>query len=476
MSYCIYVGKNLSADGCAFLAGYGDEPSSHWLEITPARVHPPHSTVTVGVTDQATYPGQLIEIPQVAETAKYIAVHYSYYRGLPAPLINGGLNEHRVAVRDVWSPSRPELRAMTPPMQRGLNYSDLARIVLERATSARHGVEMVGDLLARYGDATYGGNSHFFADCHEGWVVIEFAGGQGLWVAERVGPDDMRVSRPGYIGEIPLDFQQNPNYLGSPNLIDFAVQQGWYNPAGGEPFNVNKIYGDGQMEWAGATWVREELLTRAQSAQKITLRDMMWALRTPRLTGDTAGYGQIVPLHQHVHPQLALLWHTQTAALSAPFIPFYMGVSDVPPEYKKHRYLTAGESARFMHQRHEIAEQQSQVSSAIESTHSAFGVFKRLFYLTVQHYETFLPEVTEALEAFETKLIDQQATVEQTAHTLYAAGEDELARSYLTYYCHTEAMNALRLAEALAQSLEARTKLLYGIDESLKSRPPEMLW
>src|SRR4051812_29969101 len=33
MSYGLYIGKNLTGDGIAYLAGYGDEPSSHWLEI-----------------------------------------------------------------------------------------------------------------------------------------------------------------------------------------------------------------------------------------------------------------------------------------------------------------------------------------------------------------------------------------------------------------------------------------------------------
>ena len=28
---------------------------------------------------------------------------------------------------------------------------------------------------------------------------------------------------------------------------------------------------------------------------KIKLKDVMWAIRTPKLTGDTAGYGQVVP-------------------------------------------------------------------------------------------------------------------------------------------------------------------------------------
>ena len=147
MSYGLYIGKNLTADGIAYLAGYGDEPSSHWLEIEPRRRHRDGETITVGVTPQADLPGLLIEIPQVEETARHIRVSYSYYKGVPAPLTNGGLNEHGVAVRDIWSTSRAELIAMTPPTQTGPNYSDLARLVLERAHTAREGVELIGECL-----------------------------------------------------------------------------------------------------------------------------------------------------------------------------------------------------------------------------------------------------------------------------------------------------------------------------------------
>src|SRR5688572_4606010 len=184
-SYGIYVGNKLTADGSVFLAGYGDEPSSHWLEIVPARDWPAGATIKVGATAAANYPGELIEIPQVRRTAKYLTMNYSAFAGFPAPLTNGGLNEHHVAARDIWSPSRKELREMTPRPQRGLNYSDLSRIVMERARSAREAVEIVGSLINQYGYATYGGNSHLFADADEGWVLIEFAGGKGLWVAQR---------------------------------------------------------------------------------------------------------------------------------------------------------------------------------------------------------------------------------------------------------------------------------------------------
>ncbi len=163
------------------------------------------TTITVGVTPQADLPGQLSKIPQAAETARNLRVSYSYYLGVPSPLTNGGLNEHGVAVRDIWSTSRAELIALTPAEQTGPNYSDLARIALERARTAREGVDLMEDLIAAHGYSSYGGNSHIIADPDEAWVVIEFAGGLGLWVAERLGADSIRASRPGYIGEIPME-------------------------------------------------------------------------------------------------------------------------------------------------------------------------------------------------------------------------------------------------------------------------------
>lgn len=448
-SYGIYVGKNLTADGCVYLGGYGDEPSSHWLEIVPRREHAPGTTILVGATEKASYPGELISIPQAAVTFRYITMNYSAFAGFPAPLTNGGLNEHHVAGRDIWSPSREELRKMTPHPQRGPNYSDLSRIAMERAKTAREAVEIIGALMDEYGYSTYGGNSHLFADANEGWVVINFAGGQGLWIAERLGPDDIRVSRPGYIKEIPIDFKNSPDYMGSDNFISFAVEQGWYDLESGDPFHVGKIYGVPEK-----SEIVELIESRLKErAGKITLTDMMEMVRTTDITRETAGYGQVAILRENEHPEMGTLWVAATSSVTAPFVPYRLGVQDVPPEYKRHRYLTEDEAARFQDDNHR----------GLESTVYAFQVFKRLFYLMDEHREKFLPEITEALTAFEAGLIKEQETVEQTALKLYEAGEDDLARKYLTYYSNTEAMNAMRLGETLAESIEARTKVLYGI-------------
>ena len=477
MSYGLYIGKNLTADGIAYLAGYGDEPSSHWLEIEPRRHHGAGEMITVGVTPSADLPGLLLQIPQVEETARHIRVSYSYYKGVPAPLTNGGLNEYGVAVRDIWSTSRAELIAMTPPTQTGPNYSDLARLVLERARTAREGVELIAAMIDAHGYSDYGGNSHLIADPDEAWVMIECSGGQKLWAAKRLGADSIRASRPGFIGVIPVETPDHPDFLYAPHLVSFARAQGWTTD--GAPFDFNQIYGDGKGRWDGVQWIEAEMQARAARPQKIGIADIMWAVRTEKLTGDTAGYGQVVPLHHPRHDALRHLWHTQVGAVAAPFAPVFMGMRDIPEEFRQHRYLTAGEASRFIdlrHARNGRPDSLSMIPQGIESTRSAAQVFKRLLYLVFQNQAAFLPEVTATWVAIERRLTRVQPAVIRTAETLLDAGERELACDYLTYYARTELLNALGLAESLAQSIEARTRAIHGIASNAEPQSPNQIW
>ena len=449
-SYAIYIGKNQTADGSVLLGGSGDEVSSHWLEIVPKRVFEPGTTLQVGVDETANMPGEFIDIPQAQETYRYLTMNYSDYEGFPPPITNGGLNEHNVAGRDVWSDSRPELVAMTPNPQSGPSYSDLSRIAMERARSAREAVEIIGQLIDEYGYSTYGGNSHMFADENEGWVLLNFAGGKGLWIAERLGPDDIRVSYPGDIGNIPLDFRTNPNFLGSENFIEFAVQQGWFDPDSGNAFNVTEVYGTDDVRYP-----RDELEQELRQDSPISLRDMLNVVRDPRLAKDTTGYGQVAHLRSDVRRENRTLWVAATGSVTAPFVPYPIGVQRILPEFGKHRYLTKGEATRFVTKDWQIQ----------EATEFAGRTFKRLMYFTCDHPEKFLPEVTEALTAFEDHLIRERATVEQTADALFKGGHKDLALEYLTGYTSNAATSALELGNDLLASIEARTRLLYGLRE-----------
>ena len=458
-SYGLYVGRNLTSDGSVYIGGTGDEVSGHYLRIVPHQTHPDDATITVGVTEEASMsggtdkPGKLTEIPQVEETYKYISMTYTNWAGFPPPLTNGGLNEQGVAARDIWSPSRSELIEMTEAPQTGPQYSDLARIVMQRADSAREAVEIVGEMIDKHGFSTYGGNSHMFADEKEGWVLINFAGSQGLWVAERLGPNEVRMSYPGYIGDIPQDYQETPNYMGSDNLISFAVEQGWYDPESGEPFNVHEVYGDQDAPMRRPT-VKQIERKLEKLTPEMTFRQFMNVVRDPAMSQDTNGYGQAARLNSGTpHKELQTLWVSPTGSVTAPFIPWRIGVTDVPPEFRKHRYLAKDSASTFV----------TEKASLQEATQFAGRLYKRLMYYTCNRPDKFLPEVNEALTAFEKGMLEESDGVEQTALTLYKNGKTELARNYLTSYSHTQAAEAMELGEALVGSIEARTKLLYDI-------------
>ncbi|MBK0865241.1 C69 family dipeptidase [Saccharopolyspora sp. HNM0986] len=465
-SIAFYVGKNRTESGSTLLGGFGHEPSSHWLEIVPHRRHPPGSTITVGATAEADLPGRLTRIPQATETAKYLTSNYSEFSGFPAPLTNGGLNEHGVAARDVWSDSRPELVAMTPPGQTGPNYSDLSRIAMERAHSAREAVDILGRLIDEHGYTTYGGNSHLFADANEGWVFVEYAGGQGLWAAERLGPDDVRVSYPGYIGDFPAA-PGNPDFRGSPNLVDFAVRQGWWNPASGKPFNLQEVYGTPFPGHPGKSAPRDEapwrhpptLESELRRLGDVSLVDMQRMVRDPRWSDDRSGYGQVAQLRADLpNPELATLWVANTAAVTAPYIPFHIGATAVPPEYAQHRYLTAGAAQDYLNP--EFAAQ--------EATRSATHLSKRLMYYTCDRPEVFLDRVTKTYEGFEAETLHEIGDVQRRAADAYRAGRAEQARALLTGWSNRRALRGVDLTEHLLDEVEAETKARFGI------RPPRV--
>ena len=192
-----------------------------------------------------------------------------------------------------------------------------------------------------------------------------------------------------------------------------------------------------------------------KAAAPVTLRRMLDAVRDRRIAKDSTGYGQVAVLRDGLRPELRTLWVAPTGSVTAPFIPYRIGVASVPAEYGKHRYLTKGEASRFVTRDWQIQ----------EATLFAGRLFKRLMYFTCDHPRKFLPEVSEALTAFEDRMIADQPDLETTALTLYEAGEPGLAEQALTRYSHSKAGEALDLGAALLASIEARTRLLYGLRE-----------
>ncbi|MDZ7762207.1 MAG: hypothetical protein U5L00_18380 [Desulfovermiculus sp.] len=98
-----------------------------------------------------------------------------------------------------------------------------------------------------------------------------------------------------------------------------------------------------------------------------------------------------------------------------------------------------------------------------ETTRYAYRTFDRLFMLVDEHYDTFYPEVSETFRSFEEQLFNRQDEIESIALNSIEGGKTELAKQYLTYYTNTEASKALDLAQLMAESMTARTKVMYGV-------------
>jgi hypothetical protein len=153
------------------------------------------------------------------------------------------------------------------------------------------------------------------------------------------------------------------------------------------------------------------------------LREFMDTVRDPLVSGDQSGYGQVARLRSGISPpDLNVLWVAANGAITAPFEPFWIGTQQVPPEYGKHRYLSSGEADRLLTRDFQIQ----------EATEFAYLTFERLMYYTCDKPEKFLPEVTEALTAFENQNIAESRSIEARAGKLFAAHEPEMARAILT--------------------------------------------
>ncbi|MGD1048514.1 MAG: C69 family dipeptidase [Candidatus Krumholzibacteriaceae bacterium] len=150
------------------------------------------------------------------------------------------MNEHQLVLGETTFTGREEL--INPDGL--LQYWWLMRLTLERARTAREAVEVMAGLVDEYG---YGssGESISIGDPNEAWlfeIIGPGPGGKGAnWVALRI-PDGYVCAHANKsrIGEFPLNDKKSCLY--SPNVIDFAIKKGYYNPASGKPFNFNEAY------------------------------------------------------------------------------------------------------------------------------------------------------------------------------------------------------------------------------------------
>ena len=168
----------------------------------------------------ALYRAAYIDIPQVGYTYKFVGSRSAGRWGYGM-----GVNEHQVMVADNDAPTRDLLA-----YKEGLHDNDYVRLILERAKTAREGVEVLTSITEKYGQAW---NCIMFeiGDPNELWVV-EVTGYR--WVAKKI---ENGVDARSNQLQIEDDYD-----LAADDLISFAVEQGWVEE-GTKKINFRKVFG-----------------------------------------------------------------------------------------------------------------------------------------------------------------------------------------------------------------------------------------
>jgi len=230
--FMMAAGKRATADGSVLIARSCDATGGDdvvQVLAVPRRSHEPRETIRIPGADG-------VELPQVPQTYAYLGI-MMVIEGADIAEAEGGVNEHQVAdgaSTGGWL--NPEAQRVCPTMTTSIGDYRMT-LVLERCRTAREGVELVGELTDRYGART---DNYIVADPDEAWFYEEYRG--NLWCAVRI-PDDSFAVQANSVRIDHVNFDDPANFLGSENLVSFAVEKDLYDPESGEPFNPSKVYG-----------------------------------------------------------------------------------------------------------------------------------------------------------------------------------------------------------------------------------------
>lgn len=450
----IIVGKAASTTGHIILAHNEDDPDCFIQQHLVPRVrHAPGETVT--------FPDGTAVVPQVEETWAFFWSEFRIPGG--EPFADSFLNEWGVAVcsNNCIGANHPE------DVTGGLGYG-LRRLIAERATSARHGVEVLAGLMEQFGYRS--ARTYHIADKDEAWVVNVTTGHN--FVARRVGDDEIFFMPNWYtIHQVDFTDTEHKNFYWSPDLVDFARRNGYYTPkAEGDfsDFDFAKAY---QHPSASIRFnASRQEVGWALLAPGVEVPERTFAIKAPRRYGPE-DLKNVLRSHGHTEPgqsphlfndncglclffsaesfivefadlpELTCMWRTTTRACAAPYIPWYAGITRLPNGYEQ----IGWQASSLSH----FAVDAREVSYDDRYAYSAFHLLTSLRELDYAFGQELVEEQIAAMEA---SLALTKPAMDD-AYRRLAKDHPEAARELLTSYTAAQAQLAWDWAKAMANRL-----------------------
>ena len=201
--------KGAMADGSNVVTYAADSHSLYGeLYHQPAADHPKGAMRKVVEWDTGKPLG---EIPEVPHTYNVV----------------GNMNEHQLVIAESTWGGRKE--CMDTTGQAIIDYGSLIYITLQRAKTAREAIDIMADLVDKYGYAS-SGESFSIADKDEVWVMELIGKGSekgAVWIAVRI-PDGAISGHANQPRIRRVDFKDKQNVKYSKDVVDFARKKGWY--------------------------------------------------------------------------------------------------------------------------------------------------------------------------------------------------------------------------------------------------------
>ena len=364
----VYVGKDVSADGSVMIARTEDMTSfnSKRFIIHEAEDHEEGERYTDAHGLSVLYP---------SHTYRYSALPGSEQRGIGSmPFGAAGFNELGVAATSTIT-AYPNDRAISadPFVETGLHELSANNLILQEATSARHGIEIIAKIVDECGSGE--GNIIMTADENEAWYMEIYTGHQ--YAAIKL-PDDMAAVIPNayMLGEIDIN---SPDVIVSENLVELAEKKGFLVKTNGV-INLRKTYSETEKDtnsiriWGGRRLLygtvgsdpyKQEHTLLFKPSQKISVKDVMNVTRT-RYEGtkyclDIPGNKyiraiatsrqeecHILQIRQDMPRQTACVaWVCLANAEFAPYIPYYASAMTDTPYVTKYDSIDYSENSMY---------------------------------------------------------------------------------------------------------------------------------
>ena len=448
--YAIVVGKDASTDEAVLLGHNEQNYGQRFLNFrkVPCIEHKAGEMIRL-------HGGS--EIPQIKESYAFL---WSENPGIAYS--DGYLNEWGVAVVSDGCPDRAEdlqkLEAEGQLVKGGIGYM-LRRLVAERAKTAGEGVQVAGELIEQVGYPS--SRTLVIADSKEAWLLSMSRGKH--WVAQRV-PDDSVALLPNVYIIDKVDLKDTGNFLGSPDIIEYAIKKGWYNPAGGERFDFSKAYGQQQKplmderQWRGQCLVTgrniekepdRKLPFSVKPARKLSVKDVVSILRfhgEGSLCSNETQEAAVFQLRSNMPADIGCIyWRCSAEPCSSVLTPWYCGITGTPKEY----YKAVGVKENLTLEYH-FSETPEKFKP---DAGMAWWIFKGLQDKVKVDYGSRIRVVRAACDKYEAKVFADQPAVENKAMELYR-NDKPAARRYLTNYSRDVALGAVQKARELTKQFK----------------------